>query len=287
MYTALIDDFMEFAGHQLYSKDNDPVYEVLRELDLGAEFIHFYVAFYDLPSALQAWRAGMRAHNADEFPDLARLRTGVERRGLRGGTNLINHLLQLNAKVQAEAKGDWDRFCRMGKDWEGTNEYFRTIHGNGRWAAYKLSELCQKVLGYPLLPTDMGHKFSSSPRKGLALLFRDTPAHSDQSDAAIRKLDWLGEWLMGTLVDACHQVDIAQVETLCCDFHGLWKGGYYVGHDIDSMLESALGTPVEAEILEARSKCFPHEYLGELNGWTGVVKHAKRAYKDKDEIWVR
>ena len=74
----------------------------------------------------------------------------------------------------------------------------------------------------------------------------------------------------------------SQLETVLCDFHSLERGHYYVGHDIDQMLEAVNRPEVDPEvrhlILRARQATLPHRYLGELQGWDGVDKQRRVAY---------
>lgn len=289
MNTTLLEDFTLFGKAHIESRDVDPLYPVIAHLIDGwelaeqIEFIHHYCAWYDIVSSLTAWEAGLRAGTADlnnpEHMRLAKMKTGVERRGLRGGSNLLKHLAFQDATVEWEAME-----CET---WEDTEAKIRTIHGNGRWAAYKLSELMQKAVGLPIIPTTMGHGFSSGPRKGLALLFDDAPRYKDQSRWAIRKLDKLSD----ELLEACPWAsDMAVLETVCCDFHSLWKGRYYVGHDIDAMLGSIndqASDPIRNTLMKARIGTLPTDYLGELCGWGGVQKDRLNAYSDKGEVWVR
>ena len=63
-----------------------------------------------------------------------------------------------------------------------------------------------------------------------------------------------------------------RLETVLCDFHSMVKGRYYVGHDIDQMLEQAEKAPpaIRDLILAARAATLPERYLGEVQGWSGV-----------------
>jgi hypothetical protein len=145
-------------------------------------------------------------------------------------------------------------------------------------------------VGFDMIPPDMGHKTSSGPRKGLALLFPEAP--TDDSNVAIKVLDDLGEWLFRHMLDHGIPVkDLGEVETCCCDFHSMVKGHYYVGHDIDHLQDSMnrKETPVlvRHQIKEARRMSLPVHYLGELNDWDGVDKARKSHYARTGEILTR
>ena len=295
MNGKLFDDFCAFGQAHLECQDVDPAYPVLRHLLRNEglagriESCHHYVAWYNIASSLEAWSGGLRAHSVDpaliHHWKLALLPTGVERRGLRGGANLMDHLANQNVVLNGMP---WDKWTAQAATWDQMGQLIQTIKGNGRWAAYKLCELMQKVAGLDITPTDMGHEFSSGPRKGLALLYDDCPEHKDQRKTSIARLNELSDDLMNRCVLWCP--DIALLETLLCDFHSLWKGHFYVGHDTDEMLagiNKLTDGPVKNRLLEARAAPLPSDYLGEHSGWTGVCKDRIRAYIDQGEIWVR
>jgi hypothetical protein len=315
----LMNDFLDYSKYSIWSKDVDPVYDVLKAIhrllgygegdrDNRVKHTFWYLSWYNLMSAQEAWN--YVTETGDELPDynLCKLPTGIERRGFRDGYQMMKHMESLqkiaadwNNAHNRDGQGWFDDWIAAGftnnakVNWGIAYERLQTVYGNGRWAAYKGCELLQKVCGLNLEPPDMGHKGSSGPRKGLAMLFRDCPAHGDQSAQAIELLDRMSDDLLDHMrkwySDNPVVQDLGVVETCLCDFHSMAHGGYYVGHDIDLMQEGVSKSKAPQEVKDllwnARAVALPHHYLGELGGWNGVDKDRKRAYRDQNVIMIR
>ena len=295
----LMTDFIVFTKYQLASKDVDPMYPVLKALHDGRDYTleqrvwhcFYYQAWYNLVSVEQVIRYNRLTLQEARYP------TGIERRGFRNGHALLKHIADLErvSKVYGSMTA-WVTKCFKEDreyNWLVAMETVQEIWGNGRWAAYKACELMQKVCGLNLSPSDMGHEHSSGPRKGLALLYPAAPPMEDNSPEAIRVLNLLGVHLSKQLENAdVHPSDIGEVETCLCDFHTMWEGRYYVGYDIDMMLQNMLTTKkldryVSDALTEARIVALPRQYLGELQGWKGIDKPRCQAYRDKNQILIR
>lgn len=298
-------DLTEFAGHQLRSKDMDPLYPVLEYLQRGmpAERALWhsmvYVAFYNIASSTQFFEACpepdlllLETVNA-LYPHLFKLPTGIERRGLRGGAPMRRHLEHL-VTLSASFKGFRPLLMAGGVtgrvSWWQLMESIQQIHGNGRWAAYKLAEILYRVHGFPTEPADMGNAHSSGPRKGLSIIFGgDAPEGNDP--ATIRLLDARGDYILAELRQAGLSIDIAQVETVLCNYKSLAAGKYYVGHDIDELQEAITRDNVPTDVRDflfgARRAALPEAYLGEVGGWQGVDKDRAKAYVRGEGILIR
>lgn len=297
--SKLWNDFLYFSELQLWSRDIDPVYPVLGELlanrqpETQAWWVWLYVAYYDLGSTLIALQ-----HHAGPEPlctECSFLPTGVERRNLRGGKiarHIEDSLEVMNGRIHR-----WLSGYAAADDWSMLQERLQQVWGNGRWAAYKTGEVLQKVLQWShIVPADMGNAFSSGPRHGLDLFF---PPLQGNSVEVVAHLDRRGEKVYKRLVDAGAPVaDIAEVETLLCDFNSMVKGNYYPGRDIDELQESLLRAGSDDRFAhrsdqalepawKARKHAFPSAYLGELNGWTGVDKDRKKHYARTGEVLAR
>lgn len=276
-----LHDYRRWHWLQRHTGDVDPVYPVLRHLiaaldmdqDQAASLVLLHVTYYHLGSALLAF-------TADEFDSPPRLPTGVERRGHRDHRALVAHWRSLREHV--ERHGGPARFLDA-PDWDTLTARVLAVHGNGRWAAYKTAEMCQKVLNVPLVVPDAGHAHSTGPRKGLADLYPSAPRGNGPEHVAA--LDLLTTTLAGLLGEH----DLGYVETTLCDFHSLLAGRYYLGHDIDAMAEQLRAVPgdVTRDAFDARLATLPHPYLGEVGGWTGVDRDRGRIYKNTGVIAVR
>lgn len=245
LWTDRLPDYLTFHRKETASGSVDPVYRVLkamhrqftsREMAL-LSFLH--VAYYDFGSALRAFgRLPGRQVNFGLIPELARYRCGTERRGMRDNRELVKHLTAV-FEVDAEF-GGLDRWALRFPTHGELYGALQGIYGNGRWAAYKASELLSWSLApYNALarawePDNMGHAHSSGPRHGLQLLV-SRPLPTGNRAEAVRTLDAISAQLVDHMKRAGLDASQATAETTLCDFNSLTKGGYYPGHDIHQM----------------------------------------------------
>lgn len=245
IWSSKIEDYVSFHSMEINSGSVDPVYRVLdrmsqmlssRETAL-LSFLH--VAYYDFGSALRAFgRLGGRVDFGQVAP-LARLRCGTERRGMRNPPELERHL---KALFDIDARfGGLDAWAMNHPGHGDLYGALQSIYGNGRWAAYKASELLswsmRRHLGQDARawePDNMGHAYSSGPRHGLALVtVLDLP--TGNSGTAVRRLDGLSTRLVHYLQGCGVYASQATAETTLCDFNSLAQGHYYPGHDIHQL----------------------------------------------------
>ena len=281
-------DYSRFHALAVRTGDVDPVYPVLRRLAVTygpagiARLSFLHVAYYDLGSALRAYhRLGIGGLSLTEVDQILRLPSGTERRSHRNPDNLRRHLDALLAV--GDHFGDHYRavLALAGPPPLSYDRLYAGligIWGNGRWAAYKTCELLSHSLrefmgggALRLEPTDMGMRYSSGPRHGLALLDPSLP--TNESAPALRRLDAAARALVDRLEGEGREATMATAETTLCDFHSLVKGRYYVGHDIDTMgwqlrramyAETTAGDAFAAleEAYHVAAACFPPEYWG-------------------------
>lgn len=274
-----------FARWHVASGDIDPVYPVLGHLGsiLGLDpedhlaLGVLYVAYYDLGSALTAWLDGWRPGKPLTDVQL-RYRTGVERRAHRDVRQFERHIASVNA-ICEHYGGMIPWLC--GSTWAAVQQRIAQVHGNGRWAGYKLGEILSTVYGNGAPPPDAGHAHSSGPRKGLADIYPETARVTGHDPASIRQLDRMTDMLV-----ARWGLPVAQVETVLCDWHSTVNGHYYVGHDIDLMLDQVgRAAPAAGEaIMTARALSFDDRWLGEMSGWPGVRKRLLALYQVHRQI---
>jgi hypothetical protein len=282
----------------LRSGDIDPVYPVLKqliadlELDEGeAEWlVVLYLAFYEITSALTAFLAHPSPIGNTILSDRATLKlpTGIERRGLRGGDTMQEHLLDWLSRF------DGRTFFGPPREWLDDDPlrnnsvlgtYIAGVKYNGRWATYKATEVLHKVLDYHNAAPDAGHENSSGPRQGLTLFF---PVVKGNRLTDIALLDYQTKVLREAAWAHGVELDVEEVETLLCDFKSLARGAYYCGHDTDLMLEGILAGPVECrQLLVSARRALPVEYLGECHGWRARDREAMRAYIERGAVLHR
>lgn len=288
---SLLSDFVTFGRELIRSQDVDPLYPVLKELERGMSeeqalwFTFLYMTFYNVGSATAAYHI---LPTPDCRAPLPKLDIATERRNLRGGKVRphLDHYLALvlrHGSQKAFSQQGW------GMDWERNYEAFwrtaQTIWQNGRWAAFKWSEILKKVHGWHLAAPDMRMEFCSGPKAGLMDMFNLT------RDPGVMMLNEYGEILRDCAARQGLDIpDWETLETVLCNFHSLRNGRYYIGHDIDELqavIEHSPLTVNQRAWLYAARGVLPAEYRGELNGWQGIDKAANRLYRDAGVIHAR
>jgi hypothetical protein len=271
--------YKTFHQAEIDTGDVDPVYPVLKEVarlrewsaeeTVRAVFLH--VAYYDLGSALLAM---------DYWPRrLTELPCGTERRGHRTPARLAKHLDALDAWMADHSAGDYVTDSPV-ESFNALVAAVGQIPGNGRWASYKTAEMLWKVAGLELDADRLEIEGSSGPAAGLMLLAPD-----------VRPTELLAKLLISDLsASLAAPVRPEQVETTLCDFHALFTGRYYVGHDIDQMLAQLVRADQSLSVragLAARASVLPWAYLGEHHGWLGPDAQRRRVFYDTGRIVTR
>lgn len=321
---GLLTDFLIFSEHHLLSRDIDPVYPVLRDLqmaDLGfttsaapppGVYLYgereeealwwtlVYAAYYKVSSA-ETLRASGPPFKVP-IHDFLRLPTGTERRGHRDARKLRRHLEDILAfRKRYGSLMSWLEDGFTGDpfhDWERVRDNVEKCWGNGGWASYKIADLLQAVHGWRISAPDAGQEHAG-PRDGGLLLWSAAdgdglPDSRLMEMRALNLLDEMRERLPGEAQRAGYprgRIDLNHVETCLCDFHSLHRGRYYVGHDIDAMLrelDDPRITPIAKDrVTEARGRTLPHPYLAEGYGLDPLGKERNKAYRDNGLILVR
>jgi hypothetical protein len=244
-------EYKDWHWGQVRSGDIDPVYPFMRAYarvcglsdEQAASLTLIYVAVYHVGTALRAW---LPTRSLDvEFPQS--VPTGVERRGHRSPLALRAHMASLT--LQANLHGGCHRWLTTAPDWPAMMARASRVHGNGRWAAYKTTELAQKVHRARYAAPDAGHENSSGPR--LALRMLGVPDPGDNSPATIAYLNGATT----ALAELIGEPDLAQVETSLCDWRSHRYGRHPMGHDIELLWRQARGLPGVNQAWEASGLC--------------------------------
>lgn len=290
----LWSDYTLFHEQMTDSGDLDPVYPVYlllaESLNLSRAdrvwLVLAHVAYYHAGSALAAFSGanGLRDAGTSRLD----LPCSTERRGHRSPAALSAHLNDLSRRADEILGWCVEASWAPETGWRYLTERLATIHGNGRWAAYKTAEMLQHIYPLPIDAPDMGHAFSSGPRKGLALLYEDDLPTGNDAES-VRHLDSLSKEVVLHLYRSRLSANFATAETSLCDFHNLVEGRYYVGRDIDQMQAQLTAVPSEltASAWTARRRSLPNQYLGELHGRTGVDTARLKTYRDTGKIVTR
>ncbi len=267
----LFIDFCEFSARQLHSGDIDPAYPVIKnyfdihkfELDSKIFFLIVYVAFYNLKTATEYFHGQLK--------DVTKAKTGIERRGFRGNSNVYEHFESVNTIRLKES-------IRLGT-WKEIESAYQLAKHTGTWSSYKFADLCKYTLDLKITSPDLGlggKGKNAGPIPGLSLL-TGKPWEMCATDFVLQKRFYNKCVLEGVRFNG-----LEELETCLCDFNSMFKGGYYTGHDIDKQMDDLLDA--SPDLWKARSNSFSTQFLGELNGWKGVRKELKTRYRDEGVI---
>lgn len=289
MKADLWPDFVAFAKAQIATWDIDPVYPVLvKNFDIEGLTLEqrywrlaLYLTFYHLGSA-EYWWTQEPEPSLNAVVRITASPTGVERRGMRGNTTLVQRFLHdmLQENMQGSVAVCWN----MGGK-EGWKFAFDTIQqacrGAGTWAAYKWADLLKNVLGLPITANDLGlggGGKNAGPIPGLSKL-TGCPWEECANDLMLQEVAYQKALDLGVPFTG-----LDQFETCLCDFNSLVKGHYYVGADIDAM--QAHLSP-SSYLWVARELALPRPLLGEVAGWTGVAPAMLKTYAQTGAIISR
>lgn len=268
--------FIDFCHIQLDTGDYDAHIPFLRGLvadySLSREEAIWlgllYMAYYTEGSMWVAFSSS-KVRNRQCLPPTD-LPITTQRRNLYGG-RIQRHLEEL---CQIESLCWW---LDQATSWQELLDVVGSVYGNGRWASYTTSELLMHLGDLDLEPSSYEIVNSSGPRKGLIALGLEP---NEQS----------AELVQQAIADdsGCH-VPPSVLESLLCDWAGMNKGTFYAGRNIDRQqgrilaVEEITGRKLPV-LWEVRSRVFPEETLGELNGWQGIDKKRLKAYRDCNRI---
>jgi hypothetical protein len=306
LHPKLAADFIQFSNCQYASLDYDPFHPMLVHLSRGLPreealwLSTLYMAFYNIGSAYAAFKAG---DPLAPLPDWAlKLPVGVQRRNLRGGGKVAQHLADFSRA--ARQRGSIHNLLTEGfvgdvrQDWAQLKLNVGAVWGNGRWSVYTSSELYQKANGLAVWPCDIMNDGSSGPAAGLSKLY--CVPIEEQEPAVLDPLaDSFFNYTKRRVKTNIFYLpkghfDYAMLESQLCDFNSLLKGRYYVGRDIDRDQERIVKAEELLRLMnqrvslgavwEARAAVFAKRYLGEFSGWSGRTEYAKVYYKETGRI---
>lgn len=288
----LLNDLYFFAIHHTESQDIDPVYPVLKwyynregfDSETALWFTTLYLAYYNLGSAATAFNVCPEFTVIPYSPELCTFPIATERRNLLGGK--LKFFID-SYKAFCATQETQENFIKSEFTTDPINNYevfwetSQLLWGNGRWATFKWAELLKEVHGFPLTAPDMRLQFCSGPKEGLSRLYRT------HESASVAYLNHCAGHLQSYLAKRGLNLTWERLETVLCDFNSLYKGHYYVGHDIDQMQEQLSVLPRTHNLYRARLETIPHQYLGELHERSGIDKIRLKMYQQNGVILVR
>lgn len=264
--------FVAFAREHVSSGDVDPTYPVLNRVFKAKRYseaeglyhLFVYVSFYDLGETERyVTRNPLARALAGDLEDTTHIKKATERRGFRandGARSMIREFLSKGLptwKASGNGEAGWNR----------VRSELQTIKHCGPWAAYKWCDLLKNVMEFPITAPDLGvggGGKNAGPIPGLSRI------SGKPWEVCARDLQLQRSYFDLARLSGVPFSGMEEFETSLCDYNSFAKGRYYVGHDIDAQMEALKSCG--ATYWEARGRCFPAKYLGELNGWFGVRK---------------
>ncbi len=278
------EQFPAFAGAEIASGGPDPHMAMIGYACQGLDReqtlwrIGMYGAVYNAPTAQVLWeRYTPDSVLAKDPTDLtASLRADWEalswrreRRAIRTPEKLERYLRSYAEWIGRHNPPDWDSY---GKGWSVVSE----IYGVGRYMSMRLLELYSRYCGAPIALEDLRPRDAWSPRQALALLYPEHAAVLLGGDAAdeIATVSDIAKDARERLRDQGLELSWYDLQTLLCDWKQAWSGGKrYPGwsHDAELVFWCVETPHMQDKMLlrRARLALFPHECLGEIQGWGG------------------
>jgi hypothetical protein len=276
-------NFVKFAKLQLVTEDIDPQFCLLRSYynHAGVQkknrlwLTLLYLTWYHFGSAEKMWRLYPEQRIIKKTHVLP---TGKNRRLFRGTNRAVEYLNSITETIGDINKWTDNQVRSGGKSgWTRARMSFEAIHCNGPWSSYKWCDMLKFVHEYPITAPDIGDKkgVGAGPIAGLSSLTKLSWNECSDSKVAIKLYR-----------DCKHKFGVPlngldQLESILCNWQGVVRGRYYVGHDIDRDQEQLLEN---SELWSVRSKVYKKHTLGEHNGWHGVRKHIKPLYRERGII---
>ncbi len=281
------DPHMKVVGH--LSKDVDEEERLWRAA--------VYVGVYNVPSAMAIWNEWPwervcklgGAHNLRAWlhKNFAGIKTRPERRMVRRFDKLddcLRSFIRWNS-TGMPAVTEPHLSDGMGPEafydavWDAADEALMYI---GPYSLRKLLEFYENYCDLPITMPDIRPKGAPSPRWTLQKLNPEYALLGD-APAILERVNWMVDETREKL-SRLRSVTLGMYdfEVLLCDYHQLGRR-QYPGHSQDSELDYARkispywtdkngSAGLRLKMFEARAAIFPHEHLGELQGWPGNRK---------------
>lgn len=245
----------DFGQQLLDSGDLDPIYICLQRIGLPYERLgRWLVAYWTFYSAGVAcymselegrdyWEQMLvAARNETPSPAGGRWERGKERRHCRGaqGIACVEHLA---GRYPTRPAGMLDYLAENESTeplpFATVSERAQTHHLFGRWIAFKVGDMLERVVGIPVRFDEAEIFMFDDPRKAAVMLYdahhvnQDTAGVSE--DVKIRySVDYLTSRFSQHMAppDLLRPIGLQEIETILCKFKSHTNGHYPVGNDI-------------------------------------------------------
>lgn len=247
---------IEFGAALIKSRDLDPMYCAVAGAGLDQNtklrLMLAYVCLYHLGAASKiAEKKGAAfwklLHEAAVNEGL-RWPRGSERRHWRGAQALKSYeSLESNAKVRPESLVEFwalAAYPDQARTFRNVSERVQRLTGFGPWIAFKIADICDRVLGYPVDFSNCELGIYKEPRAGGAIAFQElevgqltqNPADYRITDDELRRalkdtMKALNSLRLKAPPYNDRPIGVAEVETVWCKYKSHLKGSYPLGKD--------------------------------------------------------
>ncbi len=268
-----------------------------------------YLGVYNVPTAEQIWKAwpfDRAISEASEFllwftEHWSGITMRRERKSARSPIKMAKYFETASVWLKNLAsdrqrgtgwisgKGSETSTGRYELAWEDVQQ----IYSMGRYIAFKYLEYGIQYLDFPIELTDIRAKGGWSPRACLAILWPEqaVPLLGGDSPEEIAIAEKYATETKNRLKNN-YNVDLSyyNLQVLLCDYKQCYVGQrQFPGRSQDSeivyhqKISHYWGT--KTKMWEARSKQFPHQVLGELNGWNCVREELGKVLYNYGYMW--
>jgi len=162
----------------------------------------------------------------------------------------------------------------------------------GRYTCFKLLEFYRAFCDMPIRLPDIRPRGGWSPRSMLSILYPDWKdvLLGDDSNDNLANVNAISEDALDVLADAGLDVDMFVLQVILCDYKQCYfSRRQFPGRSQDSelMYHSKIAEywDYDSDFFGVRSRKFPHQVLGELNGWDSVRKELGAVLRDHGYMW--
>lgn len=233
MRTDLLKRCIAFGHELIKTGDLDPIYIALNGAQLDRKDLHnvcmAYWLFYDIGVASRAANMASKGVGLYDWMirNYATLHRGTERRHFRGD-NGMSCLAHLNATYE-DATQPIERWFKE-LDYAKLNKRVQLTPQFGPWIAFKVADMGEACLGYPISFDDCKLAIYREPYKAAQLLLTGDKETKEDIQPVLDKL------LKEFANTACphnkeRSIKLQEVETILCKFKSHLNGHYPVGKD--------------------------------------------------------
>jgi len=249
-----------------------------------------YGAHHCVPSAWAVWQAFRPAEVVREpgklFEWLQENWTALPVRPEMRSHRMVAKRHQCLYDFAVYALGESWRTGTYQEVWEDAIESVKYM---GRYMNIKYMELLRRIARPDMVLSDMRAKNGWSPRIALGLFFPSEIANiiadkKNNTQEAINLTEKCATEVIQHLAERGITVSYFQLQVVMCNMREALLGTFYPAAGMDEEMDYIKIAETKfdmSHVWETRKRIFPHQYLGELNGWFGLRQSKYQEWKNK------